>query len=221
MFMFPPIYVCLCACAGSCWAFTAVATIESAYAIENQVAPLALSEQELIDCDTESKGCESGEIDNAYNWVLEKKGLASRSDYPYRAYKGECKKDAEQLAPIRDYKFVTRMCEPQLMAAVRKQPVAILFDSTDRCFKDYKNGVYNGMCIKQGEYVGPCSSTNLEHSLTIVGYDDVEKYWIANNSWGTGWGDEGYVKLKMWVGLKDSAAWPENQFIPYPQIKKA
>ncbi|KAM3393172.1 hypothetical protein ACQJBY_014046 [Aegilops geniculata] len=187
---------------GACWAFSAVATIESAYAIAKRGEPPVLSEQELIDCDTFDRGCTSGEMYNAYYWVLRNGGIANSSTYPYKETDGMCERGKlqEHAATIRDYKFVKRNCEEQLMAAVAVRPVAVGFDSNDECFKFYQAGLYDGMCIKHGEYFGPCSSNDRIHSLAIVGYvgkgGDRVKYWIAKNSWGEKWGKEGYVWLK-------------------------
>jgi C1A family cysteine protease len=33
------------------------------------------------------------------------------------------------------------------------------------------------------------------HCVSIVGYDDAGAYWIAKNSWGSGWGDQGFFKI--------------------------
>lgn len=33
------------------------------------------------------------------------------------------------------------------------------------------------------------------HEVTVIGYDDVAKYWLAKNSWSTGWGDKGFFKV--------------------------
>ena len=44
-----------------------------------------------------------------------------------------------------------------------------------------------------------CSSTDLDHSVLLVGYG-VEKgvpYWLIKNSWSTYWGDQGYIKLSQ------------------------
>ncbi|KAM0855356.1 hypothetical protein ACQ4PT_049823 [Festuca glaucescens] len=199
---------------GACWAFSAVATIESAYAIAKGGAPPVLSEQELIDCDELDDGCRIGLMSNAYQWVIRNGGIANASTYPYHERlqtpqnkeekDGTCEeaKLREHAATIRNYKFVRRNCEQQLMAAVAARPVAVLFDPKNYCFRYYKSGVYNGMCIDDhGKLVGPCTSDHLSHSLTIVGYsgrgDDADKYWIAKNSWSKdGWGEHGYIRLK-------------------------
>ncbi|XP_047070702.1 macrodontain-1-like [Lolium rigidum] len=198
---------------GACWAFAAVATIESAYAIAKGVEPPVLSEQELIDCDQFDDGCRVGLMSNAYQWVQRNGGIANASTYPYherlqtsqnKEKDGTCEeaKLREHAVTIRRYKYVTGNCEQQLMAAVAARPVAVLFDAHNYCFQHYKTGVYNGMCFDDdGELVGPCTSDHLTHSMAIVGYsgkgDDEEKYWIAKNSWGdTWWGEQGYVRLK-------------------------
>ncbi|CAM0908136.1 unnamed protein product [Alopecurus aequalis] len=189
---------------GSCWAFSAVATIESAYAIKKRIAPPVLSEQQLIDCDKneDQRGCKSGYTQKAYVWVAGN-GITSNSAYPYHGNdNGKCQKGKPKVATISNYRYAGDLCEKDIMAAVYDRPVAVQF-SADECFKAYKTGVYNGMCVKHGVYSGPCPSGPRDHSLTIVGYDDVEKYWIAKNSWGTGWGNKGYVLLKKDVANRE------------------
>ena len=48
-------------------------------------------------------------------------------------------------------------------------------------------------------YVDKCSSTNLDHSVLLVGYgvEKGEPYWLIKNSWSTYWGDQGYIKLSQ------------------------
>lgn len=44
--------------------------------------------------------------------------------------------------------------------------------------------------------------TNLDHAITAVGYDmdAKEPYWYVKNSWGTGWGEKGYIQIGVSEG---------------------
>jgi len=77
---------------GSCWAFSATAAIEGALAIKN--GELAkLSEQQLVDCDSNSNGCNGGLMDYAFSYVIDN-GQESESDYPYAAKNQDCAYDS-------------------------------------------------------------------------------------------------------------------------------
>lgn len=73
---------------GSCWAFSSIATIESASAIATGTL-LKLSEQQLIDCDTYANGCNGGNYAPAYYYALSNK-IVLESEYPYTGKKGTC-----------------------------------------------------------------------------------------------------------------------------------
>jgi hypothetical protein len=53
-------------------------------------------------------------------------------------------------------------------------------------FRDYTGGVYEHVW---GEPLGV-------HVVAIVGYNEIENYWIVKNSWGTGWGESGWFKIR-------------------------
>ena len=75
--------------------------------------------------------------------------------------------------------------------AVAAQPVAISIDAGSWVFQSYTGGVLDST------YCGV--STN--HAVAIVGYGNDSAsgldYWLVRNSWSTGWGDDGYVKIAM------------------------
>lgn len=75
---------------GSCWAFSTVVAVEGVnYLKTNKL--VALSEQELIDCDTaENQGCNGGLMDYAFEYIKQKGGITSESNYPYQASDGKC-----------------------------------------------------------------------------------------------------------------------------------
>ena len=86
---------------GSCWAFSAIGAIESRYAISSGTL-LSLSEQQLVDCDTEdpapgpNQGCNGGFMNLAIQYSADK-GNMLESDYPYTAMDGTCAFDPAQV----------------------------------------------------------------------------------------------------------------------------
>lgn len=64
------------------------------------------------------------------------------------------------------------------------QPVAIAVNAGCNSFYQYSSGVYDTGC-----------GTALDHAVVLVGYSD--SYYILRNSWGTSWGDGGYMKIAI------------------------
>merc|ERR1712032_1772383 len=75
---------------GSCWAFSAMGALESAYAIASGQL-LSLAEQQLVDCDSSNTGCKGGWPSKAYDFLAkESAGVCSEASYSYTARDGNC-----------------------------------------------------------------------------------------------------------------------------------
>merc|ERR1711871_1810570 len=177
---------------GSCWAFSTTGSTEGAYQIATGKL-LSFSEQELVDCAGSygNQGCNGGLMDNGFKY-LEAKGDALESKYSYTGKTGSCsasKSSDPALAKgsVTSFNDVTSDSETQLLAAVNKQPVSVAIEADQSGFQFYKSGVFSGTC-----------GTNLDHGVLVVGYgtDSGKDYWKVKNSWGTTWGQEGYILLE-------------------------
>ncbi|XP_031268261.1 senescence-specific cysteine protease SAG39-like [Pistacia vera] len=183
---------------GCCWAFSAVAAMEGI----NQLTTgklISLSEQELVDCDVkgEDAGCEGGLMDDAFEFIMKNKGLTTETKYPYQGVDGTCSKSkaGSPAAKITGYEDVPANSEASLLKAVAKQPVSVAIDAGGSDFQLYSSGVFTGQC-----------GTELDHGVTAVGYgtaDDGTKYWLVKNSWGTSWGENGYIRMKRDVDAEE------------------
>jgi len=190
---------------GSCWAFSATGGIEGALAIKTGKL-VSASEQQLVDCGggEGNQGCNGGLMDYAFSWVIKNGGIASEEAYRYTGRDGACKKIPSSLA-ISGYKDIAEGSEDDLLTAVTSQPVSIAIEADQGCFQFYHSGVLDD----------PSCGENLDHGVTAVGYDTDsatgKDYWRVKNSWGTSWGDAGYIKLvrgKNQCGLALAASYP-------------
>jgi hypothetical protein len=100
---------------GSCWSFSAVGALESAYYLRYGVLR-DLSEQNLVDCDDKDSGCGGGEMANAFEWIIGHGGICTEEAYPYVS--GETKTgetcstcDADPSSAPNAYSEVTRGCD--------------------------------------------------------------------------------------------------------------
>lgn len=187
---------------GSCWAFSTTGAIEGALFIaSNQL--VSLSEEELVQCDHNGdQGCQGGLMDNAFGWLAQN-GICTENDYPYTSGSGNtgtCSKHCSAAATLTGHVDVPS--EDALVTAVSKQPVSVAIEADKSVFQLYSGGVLdNAGC-----------GTNLDHGVLAVGYGtDGKDYWKVKNSWGSGWGEQGYIRMargKNMCGIASEPSYP-------------
>jgi len=179
---------------GSCWAFSATGSMEGAWAIK-KTALVSLSEQQLVDCSTSqgNEGCNGGLMDYAFEYVIANKGITTETAYPYKAVDGRCNKAVKSAVTISSYKDIKANDDASMQAAVVLGPVSVAIEADQPAFQFYKSGVF----------ADTSCGTSLDHGVLAVGYNTLSnvKYWIVKNSWGSDWGNKGYI----WMARKSGA----------------
>ena len=186
----------------SCWAFSAIETVESAAFLQTGKM-LVLSTEELITCDNvQDGGCMSG---NTFSGVeyLEKHGVATAADYPSGRSMNTtapCTWDRQVSdIKVKDYAYVVPECydgdcshqvdENALAAALAHHgPLSICIDASN--WLGYQSGVL-------AEDQCTAMFSDIDHCVQLVGYDKTAPtpYWKIRNSWGDDWGEAGYIRI--------------------------
>jgi cathepsin L len=171
---------------GSCWTFSGIGAIEAAHWFKTGEL-LSLSEQQIVDCQKLDDGCDGGEERDAIAWG-QNHGICTESEYPYHARDQRCKESScsggPEIAKIHD---VTPKSQAHLQEALMQSPTTLAVDADCNHFMNYDSGILTKSC-----------GTSLDHAVMAVGYgtENGVDYWIVRNSWGSGWGEEGYIRIK-------------------------
>ena len=197
---------------GSCWAFGTISALESTYFLTTGDL-ISFSEQELLDCTYErqgNRGCQGGWLSHPIDYVKQARRLASNQGKSYQGRDGSCAYSGvrNSLTKARVTGYQTYRGDSGLLSGVTKGivSVAVYVGST---FHVYKNGIYKD---ESG-----CRGKRPNHAVTVVGYGSTggQNYWRVRNSWGSQWGDGGYIRMSRDVssncGLADHVYRPVMQ----------
>ena len=201
------------------WAFSALASLETAWAIKTAAEPVSLSEQQLVSCahTTGNHGCQGGLRESAFTSLVNNGGACSSEEYPYTSglvppasvsasgstgsattvgdgpseRDGACR-PCTVVAKPRGFTALPENDEAALMRAVDRGVVSVAVHAGNPKFQFAGEGVFGD------EDCG----TELDHGMAVVGYgtEGGEPYWLVRQSWGDKWGDKGYIKMKRGVG---------------------
>ena len=183
---------------GSCWAFAAATVQESMQAIKTEKPVVRLSEQEGVDCDASSYGCQGGWMSNYWQMSAEI-GSQANETYKYEAQDGECRNQREKMIESRAKSSSIRMVDvADMKSELQNGPMSIAVAAGNDCWRYYESGILSEE--------NNCP-TGLDHGVVIIGLNDTgdKPYWIIQNSWGTGWGNNGYIWIAVEEGEGTSA----------------
>lgn len=172
---------------GSCVAFGTIGAIEARMEIDLGAPQLNpdLSEAHLFFCGC-GQCCSGGWSGTpAMDFALWT-GIVDEACYPYRAQNQPCSPCdgwQDRVTKIRSYHGLAS--DAQTKHAIAHLGPVQAFLSVYEDFYYYKSGIYRHVW---GDYRDG-------HCVTLVGYNDLEGYWIAKNSWGTGWGEDGWFRI--------------------------
>ncbi|CAH1174077.1 unnamed protein product [Phaedon cochleariae] len=174
---------------GSCWAFSTVASVEGQAAIKSG-SQIPLSQQQLVDCATyeyHNSGCDGGYMLRGFEYIRDH-SLESEADYPYTARDERCKANDRRkgIVELTGYKTVPATEESLKEAVGTIGPISVAVNSIP--WRHYGGGVFNN---------NACTGLELDHGVTAVGYgtENGLKFWLVKNSWGTGFGESGYIRI--------------------------
>ena len=179
---------------GSCWEFAAHGALEGSYLI-NDGLTIDSSEQNSLDCNTVGDDCGGGWPSGAFEY-MQSAGSAKETDYPYMAVRSNCR-GASQPYKVLTWGYVgdddgVPSVDKLKEALLYYGPLAVCVNATD-AFQAY-GGV--------GAVFNEFADGDINHCVTLIGWDDAKQAWLVKNSWGTLWGDTcgfGTERGYMWI----------------------
>lgn len=193
---------------GSCWAFSAAEVLSDRFCIASQgKIKTVLSPQDMVSCDSDDHGCNGGMLDTAWTY-LTKTGVVSDECLPYVSGDGKnvphcphgaCADSKFQFVKYRAENHGPLTCSAQIKKdLVKYGPVQTGFMIYED-FMHYKGGVYEHV---HGDQLGG-------HAVKVVGWgvENGKEHWIAQNSWGPTWGEQGFFRIAFGQCLFDENAY--------------
>eukprot|EP00727_Mastigamoeba_balamuthi_P014320 m51a1_g9512 hypothetical protein (626) ;mRNA; f:706000-708409 len=185
------------------WAFATAAVMESAW-LKSTGNMTQFSTQQLVDCDTASRGCIGGHADTPIDYIIsltkQGGGIETEEDYPYKAHDHEkCKYSASKAVGKFSYGFYVDFVEDRIDSElVRSGPLSFALDATT--LQLYVSGVLENT---------PQCMNHLNQLVVLIGWgvDASGRYWVVKNSWGADWGEKGWFRIRRGASTCLMASW--------------
>jgi hypothetical protein len=174
---------------GSCWAFSITGVMKDNIKIHG--GSRRVSQQFLLDCNTNQYSCEGGFFE-AHNLHKSPKGAVTWSDYSYTGSQGQCKQGLKYNETLTSWAYLPggdNVSVDEMKAAIYQYGTIAVGVAADQSMSNYSGGIFNGS-----------GATDLNHAVNLVGWGD--GYWIMKNSWGSSWGENGgYMRMKFGANM--------------------
>ena len=120
----------------------------------------------------------------------------TEAGYPYNGRDTNPCNSANGTGPNSySYEYIKANNLRALQDAINTQPIAVNLASSSLAFRSYASGIFNDYS---------CGVEN-DHYVTAVGYGtdttNGMSYFILKNSWGTNWGEQGYMRIASLSGV--------------------
>lgn len=194
---------------GSCWAFATVGPLESLIKINDDI-DVDLAEQYLVSCNDEGWGCNGGFWAHDYHeWKSVtgeiEAGAVLENDFPYQAQDLNCNPPHDKAYQIASWEYVcgNANCTPtvdEIKQAIYDHGPLTVAVCANTAMQEYSRGVFSGP-----------SCSDLNHGVVLVGWNDNDGCWIMRNSWGSSWGESGYMR----IGYGVSGIGAEASYVVY------
>ena len=177
---------------GDCFVFSSVAATESIVRLAKNVTG-GLAEQAVLDC--LAYACGGGFAYDALDAIMRTK-LPARNAMPYTGVPvaSQCPLAQNSTTTFDDHAYYFYTDEATLQTLVAAAPVTVAI-AADTYFYAYAGGVLDAPLTP--------ATTPLNHDVLLVGYGTdplLGDYWLIKNSWGVGWGEHGYGRLRRNAG---------------------
>ena len=119
----------------------------------------------------------------------------TEASYPYTHVDGSCKYNATSNTGVycKSWISVTDQSPSAMKTALATAPLTVSIEADQKVFQSYKSGIFND---------ASCGTTH-DHATNVVGWGTANgvEYWLMRNSWGTSWGEAGYMRIQIVSGL--------------------
>jgi hypothetical protein len=192
---------------GSCYAFGACAAAEGVYNFTYGLYDAScadFSESFIIWClgslpeyRDHFYGCDGSDFDYMELQALTVQGVCSESSFPYTITNpGSCMHWNDPVARFSSWYRVPCGDVDAIKTAIMTYGVVdAAVWSSSAAFVAYAGGIYNDSLTTCPDNI--CYYADTDHAISLVGWNEEEGgYWILRNSWGTDWGESGYMRIR-------------------------